>query len=74
MDFIIYYNDILIPFLQMITDMCRCNSISYQDALRIGGNMCDIGECFYVNKDINYDMLEQALYDFEINLKQFNER
>ena len=74
MDFIIYYNNILTPFLEMITDMCRCNKIGYQDALRIGGSMCDIEECLHRDKDVNYDMLEQALYDFEINLKQFNER
>lgn len=74
MDFNIYYSEILIPYLDMVSDMYRCNDISYENALRLGACMCDIDICLLLDNKIHYDMLEKALYDFEISLKQFDER
>lgn len=66
MDFINYYDEILLPFLEMIADMYHYGDISYQDSLRIGATMCSM-KCI---EDIHCDMLDEALYNFELVLQE----
>lgn len=72
MDFSIYCENILIPFLDMIVDLYIENKIGYKDALRLGSAMCDVEQCLYDKELINVqiDIVDNILEDFEFKLRK----
>ena len=72
MDFSVYCEDILTPFLEMIIDLHYKGDVDYENALRLGCAMCDIEQCLYERELINVqiDIVETILYDFELKLKR----
>lgn len=71
MDFMIYYENVLTPYLDMVVDMCSDNTVNYSTALVLGTTMCSIEDCLYDKSLITLqkDMIEKSLDDFEIRLK-----
>ena len=71
MNFDVYYEDILSPNLDMIMDLYINDEVEYHNAIRLGSAMCDIEVCLNRKglKDIQLDMLEQALDNFIERLK-----
>lgn len=72
MDFSIYCEDILIPFLDMIIDLYLDGTIDYQNAIRLGNSMCDIKQCLYDKEiiDLNLSIVEEILEEFMVRLKK----
>ena len=64
MDFQVYCDSILMPFLDMVVDLYEKNEVSYANALRLGSAMCDIEQCLYdkelhgIQMDVVFNILE----------------
>lgn len=66
MDFQIYCDCILMPFLDMMADLYEKDEVSYTTALRLGSAMCDIEQCLYDKelRGIQLDIVEDILEGF----------
>lgn len=68
MDIIVYCEEVLMPFLDMLVDLYDRNEINYRNALRLGGSMCELDYCLLNKHD--YKWLDEIYENFKERLNK----